>query len=94
MLQLREQCDLAPKALGRLAIGDFGVDELERDLPPMPNVVSEKDGCHSAAPDFALDSVASGDDFSALARGDLVRRLGVVRHVGGLARDGERESLS
>ena len=87
MLQFREQRDLAPKALRRLAIGDFSVDELERDLTIVPDVVCEEHGRHAAAADLAFDSVASGDDCSALARGELVRRLRVVGHVG---RPGER----
>ena len=83
MLQAREQRDLAAKALGRLSVGDFGVDELERDLAIVPDVVREIDGRHPAAADLALDLVSSGDDCSALARrGQLVCRLLVVGHVG------------
>jgi hypothetical protein len=38
------------------------VDELERDLTIVSNVVGEEDGRHATAADLALDSVTSGDD--------------------------------
>ena len=82
MLQAREERDLATKALGRLTVGDFGVDELERDLTVVPNVMREVDGRHPASADLAFDLVASGDDCALLAgRGERVRRLRVVGHV-------------
>ena len=82
MLEPREERDLAAEALRRLAVGDFGVDELERHLAIVPDVVREIYRRHPAAADFALDLVASGDHCSALARrGELVCRLLVVGHV-------------
>ena len=83
MLQAREQCDLATETLRGLPIGDFGVNEFQRDLAVVPHIVREIDGRHPATADLALDSILSGDDCSALARrGQLVCRLLVVGHVG------------
>ena len=67
MLQAREEGDLAPKALGRLTVRDLGVDELDRDLAVVPNVVRAIDGGHAAATDLAIDLIPAGDDCSALA---------------------------
>ena len=61
MLQARRQLDLGQKRIGAERLGDFGADDLDRDLPRVPNVLREVDGRHPAFAELALDVVAAGE---------------------------------
>jgi len=39
----------------------FRMQDLERDVPPVPEVAGEIDGRHPAAPDHALDAIPAGE---------------------------------
>ena len=59
MLQARRQLDLGQKPIGAERLGDFGADDLDGDLPRVPNVVREVDGRHPPFAELALDVVAA-----------------------------------
>ena len=59
MLQARRQLDLGQKPIGAERLGDSGADDLDGDLPRVPNVVREVDGRHPAFAELALDVVAA-----------------------------------
>jgi hypothetical protein len=60
MGELRGDLDLAQKSLRSDGVRQLGLEKLDRDLPSMSDVIGEIDGCHPAAADLALDSIAPG----------------------------------
>ena len=61
MVQPRRDLDLAQEALAADGVRQLGLEQLDRDLAAMAQVVGEVDGRHSAAADHALDLVAAGE---------------------------------
>ena len=51
--------DLAEEPLGAEREGDVGPQDLDRDPPPLPQVLGDEDGGHPAASDLAVDDVAA-----------------------------------
>jgi hypothetical protein len=61
VLQRRRELDLLQESIGAEHGGEFGVQQLERDLTAMPNVLRQVDGRHAARAELALDAVAVGE---------------------------------
>jgi hypothetical protein len=53
--------DLLDKPFGAEDGGEFGLEDLERDLTLVLQVLGQIDGGHPALPELALDPVAVGD---------------------------------
>ena len=56
----RHDLDLAQEPLGTDRQGDLAVEDLERDLPAMLEIVREEDGRHAPAPQLAVEAIALG----------------------------------
>ena len=63
MLELGGELDVAEKPLGAEALGQFGLEGLDGDLPVVPAVVGEVDGGQSASAEFAFDAVGGRRGF-------------------------------
>jgi hypothetical protein len=61
MLEIRRRLDLGEKPLGAEGRGEFGVEDLERDLAIVTDVAREIHGRHAAVADLPLDFVAVGN---------------------------------
>lgn len=59
MIETRGELDLTQKALGAEGSGEVGVKNLESDDPVVPPILGEEHGCHSAAPELAINGVAT-----------------------------------
>lgn len=59
MLQIRRRFDLGEEAVGANHRRQFGLEDLERDLPVVAFVLGQVDGGHSALSEFAFDEVAA-----------------------------------
>ena len=60
MIQPRRDLDLAQEALAADRRGNLRLQDLDRDLPPVLDVVGQVDGGHAAGADLGLDAVAIG----------------------------------
>src|SRR4051812_6914951 len=61
MAQPRGDLDLAQEAIAADGVGELRLEQLQRDLAAVAEIVGEGDGGHPAAPDHALDAVAAGE---------------------------------
>src|SRR5512143_4166789 len=61
MLKLRGRLDLAQESLTAEGGRELRVQDLDRDVAIVLEVVREINGCHAAGTKFALDAVAIGD---------------------------------
>jgi len=61
MLQPGGELDLSLEALGAERVSQVGVQDLECDRPVVTQILGEKDGCHAAAPQLALEGVRCGE---------------------------------
>ena len=61
MAEPRGDLDLAQEALAADGVGELGLEQLDRDLAAVAQIVGEVDGRHPAAADLALDPVAAGE---------------------------------
>ena len=61
MLQRRGRLDLAEKPLGAEHRGELGMQHLDGDLTPVPEVVREIHGRHAAGAELPLDAIAVGE---------------------------------
>ena len=61
MVELGGDGDLAEEPLGAERVGEFGVEDLDRDRAIVLEIVREVDGGHAALPELALDAVAVGE---------------------------------
>jgi hypothetical protein len=59
VLQVRRGLDLGQEALGAHHRGELGLEDLERDLPLVLQVVGQVDRRHAALAEFALDAIAT-----------------------------------
>jgi hypothetical protein len=59
--ELRRDLDLAQEPRGADGLRELGLDELDRDLAAMAQVVGQIDDGHPTAADLALDPVAGAD---------------------------------
>src|SRR5437870_4231893 len=60
MCEPRHDLDLAQAPIGSDRQSDVAVEDLDRDLPAMLEVVREEDGRHAAAPQLAVEAIALG----------------------------------
>ena len=72
------ELDLAEEAVGAERRRQLGVNDLERDRPLLPEVLSQVDRGHPAATDLALDAKAVG-------QGSLKSSGGIGQMVSGEA---------
>ena len=75
MLQRRGGLDLHHEPLGAEHGGEFGLEDLERDLAVVLQVLGEVHGRHAALAELALDAVAVGER----------HRESVADHAGNIA---------
>src|SRR4051812_42276644 len=61
MLQRRGRLDLDDEPLGAQHRGELRLQDFDRDLAIVLEVVREVDGRHSALAEFALDAIAAGE---------------------------------
>ena len=60
MLQIGGDADLAEESFDAEHGAELGIEHLERDAAVVLDVAREVHGGHAAAPDLALDGVATG----------------------------------
>jgi hypothetical protein len=58
MVESGNDADLAQEAVGAEAGSQLGMQDLDRDLPAVPQVLGEEHRGHAAAADLRLDGVA------------------------------------
>ena len=61
MLEAGRELDFALEAFGAKRASEIGVQHLERDRSVVPQVLSEENGSHAAAPELALEGVRWGE---------------------------------
>jgi len=61
VLKLCRDLDLLEEPLGAKHGGEFGTQDLHRDLAVVLEVLGEVDGGHAAGPELVLDGVAVGE---------------------------------
>jgi len=59
VLEARRRPDLGQKRGGAHDRGELGLQDLQRDLSPVPDVVGQIDRGHTALTELALDAVAA-----------------------------------
>src|SRR5688500_17797924 len=57
MGQCRREADLAQKARGAVAVGEAGLEHLDRNPARVPEIATEKDGREASASKLPLDGV-------------------------------------
>src|SRR2546428_14123420 len=82
MLQIGRDLDLGEEPLGAEHRGQLGLEDLDRDLAVVFQVLREIPRGHPASPELALDAVAVGED-GGEAVGDVRRQIAVL-----ITRDG------
>ena len=80
MLQPRNECRLAPKALCAERRGELRIQEFEGHKPVVLGIVGEKHPGHASAPDLALEAIGSSERRLKVA--SRFGRLHVVRVSG------------
>ncbi len=55
--------DLAQEALRANCVGELGVEDLERERPVMPKILSQVNRGHTPAPELPLNLIAVGESF-------------------------------
>jgi hypothetical protein len=81
VVELAQDLDLTGEAVGAERGCQVGIEDLHRDLPPVPHVLADEHGGHSALADLTLDLVAIWQRFAELFE--------QPRHVGRQRREGK-----
>lgn len=63
MLQVRGDADFAEEPIGAEHGAELGVEELDRHMSLVPDIIREIDGRHAAGANLAFDRVPVGESF-------------------------------